>query len=240
MIDLSQIRFIKSPNFRPGRSPDKITHIVLHCPIGNLQGTIATFQNIAKQVSAHYVIDRDGSITQMVQLVDTAWHVCNANPFCIGIEMVDRYYISGNTLSDGCMRDPGWLTNPELTSVVALVASLMQKFNIPLQNVIGHNDPYLRQFGNTHQDPGPYFPWMQFRAAVSQELTKQFTHNMNGVSATQALKSALRDGASMPTASIFSPPPVRPLATPQQPKPRKPRGRKLVGKARKGTGGSSD
>ena len=229
MLDLSKIRFIPSKNFHPGISPGGFTHIVLHCPEGTLTGTIATFQRIIPpRVSAHYVIDRDGSITQMVQLKDTAWHVCNANPFCIGIEMVDRYAIAGN-LSNGCKRDPGWLTNPELASAVQLTAALMQKFNIPLQNVIGHGDPYLRQFGNVHTDPEKFFPWMQFRSMVS-DLFK---------------------------ASIFSPPPVRPLAASgnlQQtiaelsdstsrlleahaksvliPNQRKPRGRKIVGRKR--------
>jgi N-acetyl-anhydromuramyl-L-alanine amidase AmpD len=229
MIDLSKIRFIPSKNFRPGIAPGGFTHIVLHCPIGTLQGTIATFQNPIRQVSAHYVIDRDGSITQMVQLTDTAWHVCNANPFSIGIEIVDCYEVAGN-LSNGCMRDKSWLTNSGLDSVVALVSSLMQKFNIPLTNVIGHNDPYLRQFGNNHQDPGPFFPWMQFRAAVSQQLAKV-------------------------SASIFSPPPVKPLMqlpfksmevnpnvtsasasvgdnlSPSPVKTRKPRGRKITGRS---------
>jgi N-acetyl-anhydromuramyl-L-alanine amidase AmpD len=231
MIDLSTIRFIKSPNFRAGRNADRITHIVLHCPLGTLQGTIATFQNTIAQVSAHYVIDRDGSITQMVQLVDTAWHVCNANPFCIGIEMVDRYPIAGN-LSDGCLRDKGWLTNPELTSVVQLVAALMQKFNIPLQNVIGHSDPYLRQFGNNHQDPGMFFPWMQFRSMVSDLLKPSISSPppVRPLAVTGNLQQTVQDLAISAVKTIelsavgdnLSPSPV---------KTRKPRGRKITGRS---------
>ena len=169
-MDLSKINFIKSPNHNQGRSPDAITHIILHCPIGTMQGTISTFLNPARQVSAHYVVDRDGSIVQMVDLKNAAWHAMHMpNQFSVGIEMVDCYMIA-NTLSRGCMNDKQWITGIELSTVADLVASLMNKFNVPLQNVMGHNDPWLRQFGNNHQDPGPSFPWDAFRQQVQRLL----------------------------------------------------------------------
>lgn len=169
-MDLDKISFNVSPNCGT-RGDNKITHIILHCPVGTLEGCIATFRNPNSKVSAHYVVDRDGSIVQMVKLENTAWHAMHMpNLWSIGIENVDRYLIS-NQMQPGCMSDPHWFTNPQLNNLADLVATLMFKFNIPLANVMGHNDPWLRQFGNNHQDPGPYFPWRDFRNMVQLKLT---------------------------------------------------------------------
>jgi N-acetylmuramoyl-L-alanine amidase len=165
-FSLSQIKFVKSPNFgnRGGQKPQII---ILHCPVGTLQSATATFLNPASKVSAHYIVDRTGDILQMVALSDAAWHAMHyPNLIGIGIEMVDRYMVGGY-LTRGCMSDPQWFTEPQLQNVAELVASLMRQFNIPINKVMGHNDPYLRQFGNNHQDPGPAFPWGPFRQRVA-------------------------------------------------------------------------
>ena len=46
--------------------------LVLHGTAGG--GTVSWFQNSASQVSAHYVVEQDGRIVQMVSEDDTAWH----------------------------------------------------------------------------------------------------------------------------------------------------------------------
>lgn len=169
MIDLTKIKQNLTTNCssRGVKTPEII---ILHCPVGTFEGTVATFKNPRTQVSAHYVVDRDGSILQMVALADAAWHAMYyPNMIGIGIEMVDEYMYSGY-LSRGCMQDPNWFTKPELDATAELVAALMQKFNIPINKVMGHNDPWLRQFGNTHVDPGPYFPWVNFRQLVQALL----------------------------------------------------------------------
>lgn len=169
MLDLTKINFNPSPNFgnRGGQKPQII---ILHCPVGTLAGTIATFKNLTKQVSAHYIVDRDGTIVQMVQLADAAWHAMHyPNMVGIGIEMVDCYMVGGY-LTRGCMADKQWFTTVQLQTVADLVAALMCQFDIPIAKVMGHNNPWLRQFGNNHQDPGPYFPWLPFRNLVQQKL----------------------------------------------------------------------
>lgn len=89
--------FIRSPNFWPGRTK-KITRIVIHWwgdPAAGytIQGVINTFQNPARQASAHYVVS-DTRIVQMVKEADTAWHAgnrtFNINPESIGIEINPR------------------------------------------------------------------------------------------------------------------------------------------------------
>jgi N-acetylmuramoyl-L-alanine amidase len=170
-VNLSSIRFEPSPNFGV-RGPNKITTIIIHACQGTMLGTVATFKNSRTQVSAHYIVDLDGSILQMVKLENAAWHALRPpNLWSIGIEHVDRR-ISAGTLTRGCMADRNWYTKPQLDASAALVAQLMHDFNVPLDKVIGHNDPYLRAFGNTHQDPGPYWPWVEYRKLVQAELDK--------------------------------------------------------------------
>jgi N-acetyl-anhydromuramyl-L-alanine amidase AmpD len=170
-VDLKTIKFDPSPNFGV-RGPNLISMAIIHACLGTMIGTIATFKNSGTRVSAHYVIDRDGSILQMVKLEDAAWHAMHwPNMISIGIEHVDRYNLAG-TRTPGCMADKNWFTKPQLDASAALVAQLMHDFNIPLEKVIGHNDPSLKPYGNTHQDPGPYWPWLEYRKLINQELDK--------------------------------------------------------------------
>jgi N-acetyl-anhydromuramyl-L-alanine amidase AmpD len=63
--------------------------IVLHITEGSSAASaIATFKASKKphRVSAHFVIDRDGTVYQLVDLNDTAWHASTVNARSVGIE----------------------------------------------------------------------------------------------------------------------------------------------------------
>ena len=166
---LEDIPFNASPNYTP-RALTAPKMIILHCPVGTMQSAINTFKNNQNKVSAHYVVGRDGSVVQMVQLTDVAWHAMHIPNFMsIGIEMQDIYIVGGQ-LTRGCLQDPTWYTAETLKTTSEIVAQLMIKFNIPLDKVIGHNDFQLKQYGNNHRDPGPYFPWQTFRQLVGLQL----------------------------------------------------------------------
>ena len=63
--------------------------VVLHITEGaNAAGTIEWFKQSSGKsaVSAHFVIDRDGTVYQLVSIADTAWHCNAANGHTIGIE----------------------------------------------------------------------------------------------------------------------------------------------------------
>ena len=158
-----------SPN-KKSRRGTKITHIVLHCPEGSYAGTIDWFMQSRSNASAHYVVSKKGEVTQMVKDEDEAWHVLDANPFCLGIEMEDGFYTrlgQGKTeLTRTCKNDPGWCTDIQLKTVAGICKDLMVKFNIPKENIIGHNNPFLKQYRNNHTDPEKYFPWTKFRALL--------------------------------------------------------------------------
>ena len=93
-------------------------------------------------ICAHFVIDADGTIYQLVQLTVMCRHTVGLNYTAIGIEHV--------ALSDGAV-----LANPrQLDSSLQLTAWLMQRYGISVGNVIGHNEsltsPYHREL---------YRPW---------------------------------------------------------------------------------
>lgn len=118
-------QFIQSPN-RSSRNGHIIDMVVVHCTEGSLQGTIATFRNPGgRQVSAHYVIDRNGDIYQMVADSERANHCMGANQNSIGIEHV------------GTMTQA--LAAAQSRASAALIRWLLQQYNIPSTRVFGHD-----------------------------------------------------------------------------------------------------
>jgi len=77
---------------------------------------------------AHFVIDRDGTIYQLVPLNVMCRHTVGLNWVAIGIEHVG--------LSDAqVLDDPA-----QMRSSLALTVWLMWRYKIPLADVIGHNE----------------------------------------------------------------------------------------------------
>jgi N-acetyl-anhydromuramyl-L-alanine amidase AmpD len=63
--------------------------IVLHITAGpSASSAMNTFaaSKIPHRVSAHFVIDRDGTVFQLLPLEDTAWHASAVNSRSVGIE----------------------------------------------------------------------------------------------------------------------------------------------------------
>jgi beta-N-acetylhexosaminidase len=91
---------------------------------------------------AHFVIDTDGKIYQLVPLTTMCRHTVGLNYTSIGVEHVGT-------------SDAEILNNPaQLRASLALTLWLMQRYGISLANVIGHNEslssPYHREL---------YPPW---------------------------------------------------------------------------------
>jgi N-acetylmuramoyl-L-alanine amidase len=93
-------------------------------------------------VCAHFVIDRDGTIYQLVPLTIMCRHTVGLNSTSIGIEHVGT-------------SDAEILGNPrQLNASLKLTTWLMGAYGIQLRNVIGHNEsltsPYRKEL---------YAPW---------------------------------------------------------------------------------
>lgn len=116
--------FIESPN-HSSRHGARIDTIVLHSTAAaTVGGTIAWFLDPQSQVSAHYVVDKNGDIYQMVCEERCAWHAKALNPTSIGIEHVA-------TANDR-------LTDAQSAASAELVRWLVATYEIPVANVLGH------------------------------------------------------------------------------------------------------
>jgi len=165
---MNKITWKPSPNFS-SRNGAKVTHIIIHVTQGNTPGCVNWLCNPKAKASAHYVITKKGEIFQLVKLVDKAWHVLRANSFTIGIE------------HEGFIADPKLITKEMWNNSIELTTSLCKQFNIPTENIMGHNDPFLKQYGNNHQDPGPYWNMNKYRNDVSYLLKHESTKSVHKI-----------------------------------------------------------
>ncbi|KFI66556.1 peptidoglycan recognition protein family protein [Bifidobacterium magnum] len=102
-LDADEVKLL-TRHYTAGRAGHKIDKIILHHNAGNLsiQGCWDVWQT--SEASAHYQVDSNGRIGQLVYDSDTAWHAGDAlaNYTGIGIEHAD---ISSNPwrISDKCL-----------------------------------------------------------------------------------------------------------------------------------------
>ncbi|PKV06342.1 N-acetylmuramoyl-L-alanine amidase [Bifidobacterium pseudolongum subsp. globosum] len=98
---------ILNKHFTGGRNGCRIDKVILHHNGGNLSGEGCYNVWQTREASAHYQVDANGVITQIVWDGDTAWHAGNyqANCTSIGIEHADictnPWKISDATLDNG-------------------------------------------------------------------------------------------------------------------------------------------
>lgn len=140
------------PHFSKRES--EIDAIVLHDTGGSTaRGALEWFNKPESKVSAHFVIDKDGTVYECVEVEDKAWHAGrsslfgreNVNDFSIGIEIVD---------DDDADRYPP----AQISALTILCTELCSKYEIPLNRVVGH----LHIAPGRKGDPGPDFPWFEF------------------------------------------------------------------------------
>ena len=101
----ADIDLIMNKHFTSGRGGHAIRKIVLHHNAGTLsvKGCWDTWQT--REASAHYQVQKDGVIGQLVWDRDTAWHAGSVNKESIGIEhandRAEPWTISEATLENG-------------------------------------------------------------------------------------------------------------------------------------------
>jgi len=103
------------------------------------------------QVSAHYIICKDGTIYHMLNDLFRAHHAgvskwgnnSDLNSSSIGIEIDNNGFES--------------FTDPQINSLLGLLGRLKRAFNIPAANFMGHADVAPGR----KVDPCKYFPWQK-------------------------------------------------------------------------------
>lgn len=127
-----------------------INRVVIHVVQGSYVSAINWFQDPSANVSAHYVVNRNGQVAQCVRHQNIAWHAGNwsYNTRSIGIEH-GGYGSNPSTWSDAMYRSSARLT-----------AYCCKRHGIPVdrRHIIGHrNVP-----GGTSSCPGPYFNFERY------------------------------------------------------------------------------
>lgn len=149
-----------SPNIG-GIRPGKITAIILHDTGGySAQSAISWFQSLASGVSAHVVIDTDGTIWRMVPDNRVAWHAGRSvlhheekcNLYSLGVEIVD---------ADDSKPYPA----KQWASVVQWCAWKAVQYSIPLNRIVSHAAIALPP--GRKVDPGRDFDWCRFLHEVA-------------------------------------------------------------------------
>ena len=116
---------------RPSSSIDKL---VLHITDSEGESAENWFHNHkvprSQQVSAHYIIEKDGDIVQIVPENKTAYHCRGKNSNSIGIEFVGKLHDTNK----------GTLTKEQLESAYEIIPHLQNKYQIKDKDVQGHRD----------------------------------------------------------------------------------------------------
>lgn len=145
-------REVPSPNWNARKLP--VSMVVLHYTgMPTAQEALDRMCDPAAEVSAHYMIDEDGTVSRLVAEDKRAWHagrsywrgITDINSASIGIELVNPGH------------EWGYRPFPEaqIEALIPLLADIVKRHHIPRANVVGHSDIAPAR----KDDPGELFPW---------------------------------------------------------------------------------
>lgn len=122
---------------------------------------------IGVRVSAHFLIERDGALSQFVSCLDRAWHAGasefegrpRCNDFSIGVELEGTDFAPYEAA--------------QYATLAALTRALRRTY--PLRAVRGHVD--IARGRKT--DPGPLFDWARYARLAALDVEELPTHARN-------------------------------------------------------------
>ncbi len=143
---------VSSPNFNARKLP--VSMVVLHYTgMPTAAEALERMCDPEAEVSAHYMIDEDGTVTGLVPEDKRAWHagksywrgITDVNSASVGIELVN----------------PGheWGYRPfpdaQMNALLPLLADIVERHDVPRGNIVGHSDIAPAR----KEDPGELFDW---------------------------------------------------------------------------------
>jgi N-acetyl-anhydromuramyl-L-alanine amidase AmpD len=162
-----------------GAKRTTVTEVIVHatggpfCRNGQVvfspAGTVAVMKRFFENsgvVSIHYIVGRDGEVAKSVPEDEVAVHTVGHNEHSIGIELINA--------GDG--REA--YTEPQIAALAKLIRGIQQRWRIPVTAVKGHEDVDTSTFAcggkpaRRKQDPGPRFPWEQFRKELVADVRR--------------------------------------------------------------------
>ena len=151
-----------SPNFEERKNNTKPQFLVLHYTgMENAESAEQLLCSPEAKVSAHYVVEEDGKVVQLVQEAFRAWHA--GESFWRGITDVNSSSIGIEIVNGGPLLNFPDYPEKQIISVIKLCQSIIERYSIEPRNVLAHSDiaPHRKT------DPGEKFPWETlFKAGV--------------------------------------------------------------------------
>ena len=139
-------QWVPSPNFNE-RKPNFV--IIHHTGDDTVEQALRSLTSPLREVSAHYLIGRDGKIYQLVDERARAWHAgesewgwdTDLNSDSLGIEL------------DNNGHEP--FPEVQISALLRLLTDIEERYHIPIANFLGHADIAPGR----KVDPSRYFPW---------------------------------------------------------------------------------
>ena len=147
-----------SPNFNERRAPPDM--LVLHYTgMESGEAALARLRDPQAQVSAHYLVEEDGRVFQLVPEERRAWHAGrgvwqgqdDCNGASVGIEIVNPGHAFGYRA----------FPDAQIAAVIALIGDVRSRWTIPDSRIIAHSD----LAPDRKEDPGELFPWKRLAEA---------------------------------------------------------------------------
>lgn len=141
-----------SPNWNERQLP--VSMVVLHYTgMQSADAALARLCDEAAQVSAHYLIEEDGTVHRLVREDRRAWHagkshwrgITDVNSASVGIELVNPGHEFGYRP----------FPDAQMEALLPLLSEIVQRHDIPRANVVGHSDVAPAR----KEDPGELFDW---------------------------------------------------------------------------------
>lgn len=151
-----------SPNYDSRAGVDVDTIVLHHTASKSSASDLQAMRSASFDVSAHFLVDRDGTIYQLVDENKRAWHAgesqlhgvrTDVNSRSIGIEIVN----------DGRGQS---FTSEQYAALNQLVPYLAAKFDVPSRNIVGHKEVAIPV--GRKSDPAPNFDFDRVLAAVAE------------------------------------------------------------------------
>jgi N-acetylmuramoyl-L-alanine amidase len=140
------------------RGKHRISMVIIHGDAGKTDaGTLAWLKDPTSRVSYHYLVGRDGTVHQLVDEAQKAWHAGvssfhgeeiegSINPISIGVAFANN----------GKGDEP--YTLEQYDAGAELVADVCRRRSIPLHRIRGH----FEVSPGRKQDPWSWFAWPEF------------------------------------------------------------------------------
>lgn len=148
-----------SPNHEPRPAGRGVDMLILHYTgMSTGEAALARLRDPAAKVSAHYVIETDGTVYALVPETQRAWHAGAAawagaqdiNDRSIGVELVNPGHELGYRL----------FPEPQMAALISLGRAIRARHPIPSHRVLGHSDVAPQR----KADPGELFNWERLAA----------------------------------------------------------------------------